>query len=436
LYGALTLYYIAAFLFLAIAFLGRVINREILSDLKMGELLVLIFMLNIAIVIGARGVGLRMLGDENWGGMRYITLLIACGLVIVVRFVPLTAKQWNRTFLWFLALSCLPFVGQLLFVLSSGAVYFHYYFIAFEGVTADTYSNFMTGENILRFSGASSAAEAVVFFTVCYVRFTNFRKFIVIILLLMAFGLAGLSGHRIVLIRLAAFLWFYGLFHNRKRFFQYFMISGALGIVGIGFLYFVAPYLPHNAQRMISFLPGVPISLTAKMSADVTTTWRIGVWHEAIKLIPEYFWLGRGYTFLQGFEEKLMLGARGDFVYFWALETASYHNGILSLLIGLGISGLVVGTWMLCAIPYRNFKRQKNNWNNQTLKQIHNVVFISTFVNVLIYFTIYGDVHVSFPKLFFQFMMMEGLWYSDSLIQKKKDKKIGSMEAGRLPAKP
>lgn len=425
--GGLTLYYLMAFAFIVIAFLGRLINRRVLSDLKMGEVLVIAFILNVVIVIAARGMGFRALGDENWGGMRYVTLVIPAVFFLLIRFVSLTPKQWTTTFTWFILLSFLPFLGELLFVFSSGAIYFHYSFIAISELTIGTIYDFVGGENLLRFSSSSSAAQALMFYAVCCVRFRNSRKYLTVLLLLAAFAIASLSGHRLVLIRMMAFLWLFGLFYFKKGTkLKYTALSGVFLIVFVAFLYLFAPYMPQNAQRMVSFLPGIDIGIEARVDADVTVSWRIKVWLEAIKLIPEYFWMGRGYTFPQGVTDALMLGASGDYVYFWALETVAYHNGILSLLIGLGITGLLIGSSMILVICYRNYQRQQREWNQVSLKRIHNLFLINSIISILIFFTIYGDVHATFPGMFFHFIVLESLWFSD-----QKANKLVNNEGGK-----
>lgn len=416
--GGLTLYYISAFLFVVIAFLGKIINRTLFSDLGMSSILVIAFLTNTLVVIGARGVGFSALGDENIGGMRYVSLIIPCTLFLVVRYVALTPTQWHRAFLWMLALSCLPFIGELLFVLSGGVLYQLYYVIAFSELTLGTIYDFVGGEDLLRFYTSSSAALAVEVFALYAVGFLHFRKYITGGLLLFALVLGSLSGHRIILIRIIMYVWFFGLFYMRGKKLRYCFMSAILLVFFLLCFYVAAPYLPLNAQRMVSFLPGIDISMEAKMSAHSTTTWRLDVWMEAIKLIPDYFWLGKGYTFSQGITEALMLGARGDYVYFWALETVAYHNGLLSLLIGLGISGLIIGGLLLIKICYRHYTFQQQKWRNPVLKKIHNLLLINAIVNVLTFFTIYGDVHVSFPGIFFYFLAMENIAYSNTKCEK------------------
>lgn len=411
--GGLNIYYVLAFVYIVIAFLGLVIQHKLLYDLGLCEKLVILFFMNLLIVMGVRGAGFRLFGDENWGGMRYVTLYISLSLFLLVRYVHLNESQWHRTFKWYLGLSLMPFLGELLFVGTGGAIYFHYYFLSFTDLTLGTFIGSFLGESLIRFSSASSASQAVIFIALCYIRFKGGRKYISALLFLIAFVLASLSGHRLVIIRMGMFLWLFGLSYNRRHIAKYILLSALAGITVIGFLYIAAPHLPQNAQRMVSFLPGIDIDIEAQIDAHSTTTWRVQVWLEAIKMIPESFWLGQGYTFPQGITEELMLGARGDYVYFWALETMAFHNGILSLLIGMGISGLLFGIWLLIGLCYRNLLRQRKQWNGTRLKNIHNLFLINSIVSLVIFLTLYGDVYVSFPGLFFNFMVMEGIWYSN-----------------------
>jgi len=54
-------------------------------------------------------------------------------------------------------------------------------------------------------------------------------------------------------------------------------------------------HLPLSVQRTLSFLP-LPVDPVAQASADLSTEWRLQMWKNVLPQIPQYLWLGKGYS--------------------------------------------------------------------------------------------------------------------------------------------
>ena len=90
---------------------------------------------------------------------------------------------------------------------------------------------------------------------------------------------------------------------------------------------------------------------------------------------------------------------------------------------GLGVFGLLIGLGLMFAICGRHRRLLKAPWRDPRLKQCHQVIYAMLLVHVGVFLTIYGDVQVSFPSLFFMFAVLEGLRAADSKSNIQNSKK-------------
>jgi hypothetical protein len=147
-----------------------------------------------------------------------------------------------------------------------------------------------------------------------------------------------------------------------------------------------ADRLPMVIQRTLSFLP-VPVSPEAKFIGDASTEWRLRIWKEALPEVPKYFLAGKGYaidpTELRFASDNAMRKFRGDTE--WAAATGSFHNGPLSLIIPLGIWGVIGFGWFVVAslkFLYRNYR-----YGDPALHRI-NTTLLAVFIAKLILFLV------------------------------------------------
>src|SRR5690606_17037721 len=147
----------------------------------------------------------------------------------------------------------------------------------------------------------------------------------------------------------------------------------------------VSDELPHNVQRTISWLPGIDISGAAAQDAEGTIRWRLDVWKEAIHHIPDYFWIGKGFSYDANLYLASMTGYASYDAINWALVTGGYHNGYLSLLLLLGIGGLLTGLPLLVMVAVRHIRFNFAMWNSPVLHQCHQAFLSSITCWVIVY---------------------------------------------------
>ena len=408
------LHHFAVILFVALSFLDFFMRKERPRLDWISSLLTFLFLANLFVLILFRGTGFRFLGGDSWGGMRYVFITLSGMLFLSSRYISLDKEYWPFTIFMLCFMGVLPFLSELIYTLTGGAFFIHYYFFEFAGATALNFENMIgLGVGVGRFQTAFLAGESLVLFVVSFWYWKKLRFLSLGILLPLAVFLIGISGHRIGVIRFGFIIWLYYFMALKISKTRYVCYSLFIVVISLMLIYLVAPFLPYTLQRSVSFLPGINIDFIAEISAFSTTDWRLNVWLDALKEIPEYFWLGKGYTFPANIQEQLMLTGTRDHIERWAFETSAFHNGILSLLIGMGIIGLLIGSGLLIHFVIRYYRFAMKDWENKSLHSFYMAVFALNAVNILMFFTLYGDVQVSFPRIFFLAMLLEGLLLSE-----------------------
>jgi hypothetical protein len=322
------------------------------------------------------GFGLRVFGSENIGGKRYILLFAAIigFLAMVARPVP--AQKANRYIgLFFLGTvtdalaNALPFVGP--------QFYFLYLIFPVENA-GEAVGDF--GLHINRLWGLSMACLGVFFYLLArhgVAGTLNLRKPARFGVLVAIVVLAAYGGFRsvYVLMGLTFLLLFYleGLVRSK-----YLIMLLVPTIVAAALVFGFANKLPLPIQRTLSFLP-ISVNPIAQYDAQTSTEWRLQIWRQVVPEIPKYLWLGKGLAISAGdLEMATELQGRGAGTSMdIAILAGDYHSGPLSVIIPLGIWGVIGFTWFLAAsirALYFNYK-----YGDETLKRI-NAFLLAYFV--------------------------------------------------------
>lgn len=150
--------------------------------------------------------------------------------------------------------------------------------------------------------------------------------------------------------------------------------------------------MPLTIQRSLSFLP-VNVSPLVRQSADSTTEWRLQIWREVIPTIPQYLLIGKGYS--MDAKEMESVDDMNNFRRGVGDESAKlagdYHNGPLSVIIPLGIFGVIGFLWFLIA----SFRVLLNNYRygEASLRLINTFLLAYFCTRVIIFFAIFGSIY-------------------------------------------
>jgi hypothetical protein len=223
------------------------------------------------------------------------------------------------------------------------------------------------------------------------------RPAIFCLLIWMSLATGGFRG-TLVLVSITLLIQFYVEGLVRTRVLPTVLLLGAL-VMAVS-LPFVR-HMPANVQRTLSILP-IDIDPAIRIQAQSTVDWRLDIWKRVLPTVPQYLFLGKGYA-IDGAELSMLSGSfmrnsvdRSES----AILSGDYHNGPLSVIIPLGIFGVIGFLWFAWA----GFRVLVNNLRHGDPDLFHiNCFLLAAFAaKVLFFLFIFGSFYL-------EFMVMTGL---------------------------
>jgi hypothetical protein len=346
-----------------------------------------LLVLTVVILITAKesgGIGIRAFGSSVYGGKRYVWLLtgIAGYFALTSQAVAVAARQ--RLVGWYFLSSITSAVGNLAYALGP-TFYFLFLLFPVEWALQQAGAD-QSGNELVRLSGLGPAAGAIQTFLLARYGIRGLleiRHPWRLGLFLVSIVCAMFSGFRstiVVLILILAFQFYYErLFRTRL-----FPIVLAGCVASFAIVALTAERLPLALQRTLAFLP-IKIDPAMRRNADATIEWRVEMWKVLVRQIPEYFWIGKGFAmdptdmYLAG--EAIKRGHAEAFE--GALIAGDYHSGPLSVIIPLGIFGVIAFLWFLYG-AYRVL-RQNYLYGDPDMERA-NTLFLSLFMARVFFF--------------------------------------------------
>ncbi len=376
----------------AICILQSTLNRN-MKFLPVPSLARPLLLLAVVVLITARatgGMGLRVMGGDAYGGKRYFAILAAIlgYFAIINRRIP-PKRAGLYVALYFLsgasmALMDLPGVV-------SPAFYFVFLLFPgnFEGVLAPTSVAGPVGD-----SGVMSRIAGLPFLAMGGFCWMLARYSLRGILdgakpwRLGAFGLfclAGLlGGYRSVLIlfiMVLAILFFLERLHHTRLLLPVILIS----LTGMGVVGLFSSRLPFPIQRSLAFMPFLTIDPVARMDAQASSDWRMPNVARGLPQVPQYLFIGKGYTFSATEHEQMGKSLEGVEL------VTDYHNGPLSVILPFGIAGVIAFVWLLVAglrVLYQNYQ-----FGDPAYHTINTFLFVYFVANVISFCFVFGSLH-------------------------------------------
>ena len=410
--GRPNLWLVMAAVSFTLAILQHILNRN-LRFISVPSVTRPLLFLAVVVVITAKltgGFGMRTMGGESIGGKRYIMLLGAVvGYFGMTFFRVPEGKGFTYVAMYFLG-TLTGIIGSLApFVDRSFYPIFALFPVENLGVVMGDGSQVESGA--WRLGGVTFAATALICFIFARhgVRaLTNlgerwsflpwrvrgglsFNQPWRLLIFLAMIWISLMGGYRstAIILGLAFVMQFYleGLFRSH--------LMPALLLGGILALAVTVPLIhkmPITIQRSLSFLP-VEVDPMARVAAEASNEWRMRIWRTVLPLVPQYLILGKGYAINPS--ELIMAndnqGRSGGNDSEASILSGDYHNGPLSLIIPLGIFGVIGFIWFL----YAAFKVLLNNYHfGDPAMRTVNIFLLSYFVARLFYFLfIFGAFH-------------------------------------------
>lgn len=340
------------------------------------------------------GFGLHSLGGEQAGGRRYFLLLAAIVVFFALTMRRIPKEQSGR----YLALFFLSgAVGVMAIVYGRIPSIFNFIFLFIPPTGASMEEDLGRMDvNFSLFRPFATAGLAMVGFILARYGLGPLlgsrRSRLMFVLLGAVIFLTLLSGARSAVIILAGMFVFQFCLEGLHRTKWLFIFALAFVLVAAATVPFITK-LPLSVQRTLAVLP-IKVDPIAQASAEDSTEWRKQIWQVVIPEIPEYLLLGKGYAITR---EDLMMMNTQAFSQNRAEDRAAtiaddYHNGPLSIIIPLGIWGVICFVWFMGAglrVLWRNWR-----YGAPELQRI-NTYLLALFLTMLCYFLfVYGNFYI------------------------------------------
>ncbi len=370
-----------------------------------------LLLLAVVIIVTAKltgGIGLHALGGDTYGGRRYITLLGA-----IAGYFALTSQRVppGRGLIYV----ALYFLGTLTMVMDNLGRWIpsslHFIFALFPTESPETLTWEATQGDFVRLFGITMAALGALCFTLARhglrgvlefrepwrylpMRFRGglainqpwrLLTFLVVVFVSLMGGYRSIA----IILGLTLLVLFYleGLFRS-KLMPAMVMLGFVLVVVGLP----LVEKLPLMVQRSLSFLP-IEVNPIARLDAEATSEWRLRIWRAVVPTIPQYLLVGKGYSI-----NVIELERATDFSLHQGSDSgdaatlaSDFHNGPLSVIIPLGIFGVIGFVWFLAAslrVLYYNYRHGEADYHRL------NTFLLAYFTVRIIYFmAVFGSFH-------------------------------------------
>ena len=397
------LWLLMAPLSLTITLARRTLNRstDLVSLPALNWPLVILAVVCLVTAQATGGIRLRSMGSEELvGGKRYLWILAAILGYFAISFTRIP-KPSGRLYVSLYFLGGLTAVIGSLPIIFGSSVNFMLYLFPVDvanaiGNTADS----------SRWSGAAMASQFMA--SLMLARFGLRGVFLSgkplrTATFLLIFGVGLYGGYRSVII---AFLILFGImFYLEDLLRSRLLPTAVLGVSTLAVLIVIfAPHLPLQMQRCVAFLP-LEVDPMVRLDAEASTTWRLEMWKSVLPQVPKHLLLGTGFAIERTDLEIFAIKSRTSNTpeYYGSAIASDFHNGPLSVLLPLGIWGLLGFVWLCWAglrVLHANYR-----YSDPELKTINMFLFALFLTQTILFFFIYG----SFQTQLAQFTGLLGL---------------------------
>jgi len=370
-----------------IAILNRILQKR-QAFLPAPSITITLIALTLVVVVTGQlrgGFGTSALGSASYGGKAYYSIIAAVIGYFALVSRPIVLENARR-YIGLFFLPGLIGVASNLIYFAGPAFYFLFLIVPSgfaSGQAATEYSS------ILRVSGFGAGATAIVFYLMAVHGIRGLlQKWWRVPLVLIAIGFGMMGGFRslLVMIGLTVLILFIveGLVRSPLL-----PASLLIGAISFAFLYPLADKLPAPMQRTLSFLP-LKIDPIVRNDAQGSLEWRFSMWRVLRPELPNYFWLGKGYSINPTdlyLAQQAMLRYRVP-SYEEALLVGNYHSGPLSIYVPFGSLGsLTFLAFLAVSIRalYLNFR-----YGREELTIINRFLFSFFCAKTIFFFFFFG----------------------------------------------
>jgi hypothetical protein len=216
---------------------------------------------------------------------------------------------------------------------------------------------------------------------------------------LMVIGMFG--GHRIlpILILMVVVVTGYAqrFFTSRNLF-----ITGLAFFMGLVFVYLFIDQMPLAVQRAVSILPGLDVQQAAYDDASGTMATRLILRKIGWEMIPEFFWIGRGFSFSSADNLIMLSDPTGIEMH---LAQGRFYNGFIGLMVNTGVFGTLFMLILMMGgtvLAWRIIKRIRILGCEDVFLRLSAVLAAVWMANMVTFLIIHGDSEFAMKSFCFQ----------------------------------
>lgn len=285
-----------------------------------------------------RGFGLRIMGTEQMGGRFYFQQMMCAIFPLLFILVRLPEKILLRLYILQCLLTLTFLVSDFVYSHGGGMLFGLLRFFELPGDAAH-FELLAQQFSIRRFQSLNVAGQGLILLILVFHRLDDFFSWKALYLFPLSaiiFGVGLLSGHRYLSAILGIAILFIAYaqrFYNIRNI----LLSAALMIAMLIPLIFFADRLPLSAQRALSYIPGIQINSHARIDGMATMETRRILRIQGWKMIPEFFWVGRGFT-MPSRDYSSIWDPTGIELH---LNQGRFYNGFIGLMVNTGVFGTI-----------------------------------------------------------------------------------------------
>jgi hypothetical protein len=295
------------------------------------------YVLVLLVTMYYRGFGLRVFGGTQTGGRNYVQQLICAIFPISFLLCPLKEKTLVRLFLVQCGLTITYLISDFAFTIGKGqaaSTLLQFFEVPVDAVNFESQVQRL---GFRRFQSLALVPQGILLGLMVRFPLRDFfsRRGLLLLPLAACLLVIGLfSGHRWLFMIVTFTAIFCGV---SQKFFttRHVGMLVGLSIIVLSIAYTVADRLPLAGQRALSVLPGIQIEFEARQDAAATLETRRIMFNIGMNLLPQYFWIGRGFHRIED-----------DYSYLWdpsglqrQIDQGVFYNGPVGLMVNSGIFG-------------------------------------------------------------------------------------------------
>lgn len=359
------------------------------------------------VIMFYRGFGLNIFGSSQMGGRFYFQQFTCAIFPVLFIMLRMNEKLLIKLFVIQCLLTTTYFVSDFIFASGrAGGLWFILNFFEIPGDAA-SFERMAQQFGIRRYQSLNTVSQGLIFLILVFHNLRDYftRKGVYLIPLTLGFFAMGLlSGHRYLsLILIVAFVFI--AFCQKFYRFTDLLIIGAVSLLGLLVVIANIQSMPLSAQRALSYIPGVKINSMARSDSSGTLETRRLLRQEGVKLIPQYFWMGRGF----GVPSR-------DFSHKWDpsqvtihINQGRFYNGLIGLMVNTGVFGTLFMSLFLGAgtlIAWRLMSYLRTYGIEDHFSRMTCIVASTWMANIIAFFIFHGDAEYAMKTFSLQIGLM------------------------------